>query len=135
MLAGMSCAPYTCMAQPHACISSAGTAARQKRSRSTVTLKRRATHLLLGIFVAASLVACGKTVSGTIDDSTITTPVRTALLNEPNLSATEIKVDTNQHVVTLSGRVKSDGDRQRAITVARQAQGVADVRSELQVGP
>src|SRR5512135_1066298 len=76
--------------------------------------------------------ACGKTVGDTIDDATITTRVKSALLNEPVLVATGIDVSTNAGVVTLSGSVKSKDDEDRAVRVARQVPGVKDVKSTLQ---
>ncbi|MGE5358612.1 MAG: BON domain-containing protein [Bacteroidales bacterium] len=88
-----------------------------------------ATVLLLPIVAAG----CGKTVGDTIDDATITTRVKTALLNEPALVATGIDVETTAAVVTLSGSVKSTDDEQRAVRVARQVPGVKDVKSTLKV--
>lgn len=87
------------------------------------------------VLAALSLAACGRTVTASMDDQAITTRVRTALLNEPQLPARDITVHTSQHVVTLSGTVPTAADRDHAIAVARNASGVADVRSELQVAP
>lgn len=95
----------------------------------------RSLAVVLGLFLACSVAACGKTVRATIDDSTITTRVKTALLNEPKLSALQINVDTTEHIVTLSGSVRNPEERDRAVAVARATTGVADVRSELQVVP
>ena len=65
--------------------------------------------LLLALTLVAPLLlsACGKSVSATIDDSTITTRVKTSLLNDPQVAAQRIDVDTIKGVVTLSGAVKS----------------------------
>ncbi|MBA3888721.1 MAG: BON domain-containing protein, partial [Acidobacteria bacterium] len=46
-----------------------------------------------------------------------------------------IDVDTFKGVVTLSGRVKSKEEEQKAIELARQIRGVTDVRSTLQIEP
>jgi hyperosmotically inducible protein len=85
---------------------------------------------------AASL-ACGGTsqsVNRTIDDATLTTRVKTALLNEPGVNATAITVQTAGGVVTLSGQVKSNDEEQKAIATARHIPGVRDVKSDLKVG-
>jgi hyperosmotically inducible protein len=79
--------------------------------------------------------ACGKTIGETIDDATITARVKTALLNDPQVGGMKIDVDTTQGVVTMSGIVKSDAEASRAIQLARQASGVKDVKSTLQVNP
>ena len=68
------------------------------------------------------------------DDSGISTRVRTALLNDPQVAAGDINVTASNGVVTLSGRVRSEAERERAVAVARQTSGVSDVRSELAVG-
>ncbi len=93
--------------------------------------------LLLVMTLVAPLLlsACGKTVSATIDDSTITTRVKTSLLNDPQVAAQRIDVDTIKGVVTLSGAVKSEAERDRAIAVARKIGGVVDVKSALQIQP
>jgi len=98
-----------------------------------------ASYLILrtSCFVLLLLVwsACGKTVSETIDDATITARVKTALLNDPQVGATKIDVDTTNGIVTLSGTVKSQAEAARALELTRQAEGVTDVRSTLQVAP
>ena len=91
---------------------------------------------LLAALVAAPLVAgCGKTIGETIDDTTITTRVKTAMLNDPNVSGTGIDVDTYKGVVTLSGRVKSQSEHDQAMALARQVDGVTEVKDALQVIP
>ena len=83
-------------------------------------------------------IGCGaarsSAVSHPMDDATITTRVKTALLNEPGVNATAINVAADAGVVTLSGEVKSADEVQKAVAVARRIQGVRDVRSELKVG-
>lgn len=92
--------------------------------------------LLLAIVLLAPLAsACGKTVGETIDDATITTRVKTAMLNDPVVGGLRIDVDTFKGVVTLSGRVKSHEEKQRAIELARKADGVVEVKDALQVIP
>jgi osmotically-inducible protein OsmY len=92
--------------------------------------------LVLAILLVAPLTtACGKTVGETIDDSTITTRVKTAMLNDPTVGGLRIDVDTFKGVVTLSGRVKSQAEKDQAIAIARKISGVTDVKDSLQVIP
>lgn len=88
--------------------------------------------VVLTAFVAA---ACGKTVGEAIDDTTITTRVKTAMLNDPAVGGLRIDVDTFKGVVTLSGRVKSQAERDQAIALARQVGGVVEVKDALQILP
>jgi hyperosmotically inducible periplasmic protein len=92
--------------------------------------------MALVLLLAAPLTtACGKTVGETIDDTTITTRVKTAMLNDPNVGGLRIDVDTFKGAVTLSGRVKSEAEKQQAISLARGISGVAEVKDAMQVVP
>src|ERR671919_3275262 len=95
-----------------------------------------AKSLLLALVLLLPLtVACGKTVGETIDDTTITTRVKTAMLNDPGVGGLRIDVDTFKGAVTLSGRVKSEAEKQQAISLARSIDGVTEVKDALQVLP
>jgi osmotically-inducible protein OsmY len=87
------------------------------------------------VLMVVALTGCGKSVGDTIDDATITTRVKTALLNDPEVAGLKIDVDTFKGVVTLSGQVKTQEEQNRAIAIARRMSGVADVKSTLQVDP
>ena len=91
--------------------------------------------LLVTLLAPLLLTACGKTVGETIDDATITTRVKTSLLNDPDVGGLRIDVDTFKGVVTLSGRVKTKDEEAKALALARKIGGVADVKSTLQVQP
>jgi osmotically-inducible protein OsmY len=81
------------------------------------------------------LAACGRTVGERFDDTTITTRVKTAILNDPQIGARSIDVATQSGVVTLSGAVRNQAERQQAVALARRVDGVAEVRDTLQVAP
>ncbi len=91
--------------------------------------------LVLSLLVAFAAAACGKSVGETIDDATITTRVKTALLNDPEVGGLRIDVDTFKGVVSLSGRVKSKDEEGKALEIAKRIDGVKDVKSALQVIP
>ena len=99
------------------------------------TTARRWGTSLAALALAASLTgACSsKSLRPAMDDSGVSTRVRTALLNDPQVAATNITVTSTNGVVTLSGRVRTPAEADRAVAVARQTTGVADVRSELAV--
>jgi osmotically-inducible protein OsmY len=98
-------------------------------------LTRRLGVLVMALAIGVGAVACGKTVGETIDDATITTRVKSSLLNEPATGGLRIDVDTFKGVVTLSGRVKSQSEERRAVEIARNTPGVQSVKSALQVIP
>jgi osmotically-inducible protein OsmY len=103
----------------------------------TIRKYSAATVLLLAVTLIAPmlLTACGKSVGETVDDATITTRVKTSLLNDPDVAGLRIDVDTFKGVVTLSGAVKTAGERDKAIALARKIGGVTDVKSTLQIQP
>jgi hyperosmotically inducible periplasmic protein len=72
-------------------------------------------------------------MGGVTDDATITTRVKTVLLNDAQVAATKIDVSTAGGIVTLSGTVNSKADETRAIELARQVTGVREVKSTLVV--
>lgn len=68
-----------------------------------------------------------------IDDSIITTKVKTAIFNEPNLKSAEINVETFKGVVQLSGVVSSQSNINKAIEVARSVKGVTSVKNHMRL--
>jgi hyperosmotically inducible periplasmic protein len=66
-----------------------------------------------------------------IDDSILTTRVKSALLGEPDMKSFDIKVETRSGEVMLSGFVASQGQVERALTVARGVEGVKSVLNKM----
>ena len=91
--------------------------------------------LVITLLAPLMLAACGKSVADTIDDATISTHVKTALLNDPVLGGLRIDVDTFKGVVTLSGRARTKEEEAKAVALARKVGGVTDVKSSLQIQP
>ena len=90
------------------------------------------------MLVLASVVGCASTSKqeGTgeyVDDTVITTKVKTAVLNEPSLKSAEINVETFKGVVQLSGFVGSQADINKAAEVARGVSGVKSVKNDMRL--
>mgnify|MGYP001605933506 FL=1 len=104
-------------------------------------MKKQLGNYLSAIFLAVTLVSvvgCESTPrqEGTgeyIDDSVITTKVKTALVNDPVTKATEINVETFKGVVQLSGFVSSQSAINRAVELARGVSGVKSVRNDMRL--
>ncbi|MFC7418595.1 BON domain-containing protein [Iodobacter arcticus] len=64
-------------------------------------------------------------------DSWITTKVKAAILDEPNLKAAEIKVGTIKGIVQLSGLITSNADSAKALQAAHTVKGVKSVKNDL----
>jgi len=91
--------------------------------------------LMVLLLAPLATAGCGKTVGETIDDATVTTQVKTALVGDPEVGGLRIDVDTFKGVVTLSGAVKTAAERDKAVALATKVKGVKDVKSTLQIVP
>lgn len=70
-----------------------------------------------------------------ITDSWIITRVKSKFVGEDLLKGSDINVDTNDHVVTLKGTVMSAAARARAVSEAKEVEGVRKVVDLLTIGP
>ena len=70
-----------------------------------------------------------------ITDSWITSRVHSKYLGEDLLKDSSINVDTQDHVVTLKGTVMSEAAKARAVSEAKEVEGVKSVVDHLTVGP
>ena len=68
-----------------------------------------------------------------VADTVITTKVKTELMAEPSLKSLDVKVETNNGKVSLSGFVPSQAEADKAVTVARNVKGVSDVQNSLRI--
>jgi osmotically-inducible protein OsmY len=84
--------------------------------------------ILLSAGALAVTVACSQTDAG------ITTAVKSKMATDDTVKASEINVDTHNHVVTLNGTVGSQAEKERAVMIARNTNGVNSVVDDLTVG-
>lgn len=73
------------------------------------------------------VVACSQ------PDAGITTSVKSRLIGDDSIKANEIDVDTQNHVVTLTGEVRTPQEEARAVELARGTKGVTDVVNHLTI--
>ena len=73
------------------------------------------------------------TVGEAIDDAAITAQVKAALVEDDELSALDINVDTVNGVVTLNGDVDNQALVARAADVADDVEGVRSIQNNLTV--
>ena len=100
---------------------------------------KRALFLFILILVGTETMGCAlssKTISQrVIQDSNITTKVKTKLANDSALNLFRIDVDTRQGIVTLAGHVPTEDRKKRASDLATSVDGVRMVENLLHVGP
>jgi osmotically-inducible protein OsmY len=87
---------------------------------------------LIALMMIAALMACASTPQQTstgehIDDTVITTKVKTELANDNFLKSFKISVETRKGIVALSGFVDSQYAVDKAGEIARGVEGVKSV--------
>jgi hyperosmotically inducible protein len=69
-----------------------------------------------------------------VKDSVITSKIKVRLAAEKISSLAKISVDTtSKGEVTLSGKVRSQGEAEKALSIARATEGVTSVKHSLRV--
>jgi hyperosmotically inducible protein len=68
-----------------------------------------------------------------IDDTVITTKVKSALLADNEIKGTDINVETNKGEVMLSGFVNNQAQIDKAMKVANAIDGVKKVENKMSV--
>jgi hyperosmotically inducible protein len=69
-----------------------------------------------------------------VSNAALTSAVKTKFLADTDISGLKIDVDSNNGVVTLTGMVPSAAEKNRALKVARETDGVKSVVDRLKVG-
>jgi osmotically-inducible protein OsmY len=92
--------------------------------------------LLVLLMFAATFVSCASTpkqesTGDYIDDSVITTKVKSLIAADDFLKSFEISVETRKGVVQLGGWVKTQDAVNRAGQIARGVKGVVSVKNNL----
>ena len=76
-----------------------------------------------------------ETVGAYIDDTTITTQVKSRFVENKDVDASSIRVETLNGTVMLSGFAKDSKEKQTAESIARKVNGVKSVKNEIAVRP
>lgn len=101
---------------------------------------RRTLAIAMTAIVMITATGCAvhrgqETVGDYIDDTGITTLVKTRFIENKQVDASSIKVETLKGTVMLSGFAKNSEERTTAESIARGVKGVVAVRNEVTVRP
>jgi len=93
-------------------------------------------HFLVVLMLIATFAACAATrtqesTGGYIDDSVITTKVKSLLAKDDFLKSFQISVETFKGTVQLSGFVNSQRAIDKAAEIARSVDGVKSLKNDL----
>jgi hyperosmotically inducible protein len=101
--------------------------------RSPIAAGIVATALLMG---AGCAVTRGQeSVGAYVDDATITTQVKSRFVENKDVDAASIRVETLNGTVMLSGFAKNATEKVTAESIARKVNGVKAVKNEIAVRP
>jgi osmotically-inducible protein OsmY len=89
--------------------------------------------LLATLMMGCAATATQESTGEYVDDSAITTKVKTSIYNDPELKIGQIGVETYDGVVQLSGFVNSKKAVAKATEIAKSVKGVHSVKNSLLV--
>ncbi len=94
-----------------------------------------AASLVLVLASGCAVTRGQESVGAYIDDTGITTLVKSRFFEDKDVAGSSISVETLNGTVMLSGFAKSTLERNKAETIARVVRGVTSVRNEVAVRP
>lgn len=101
--------------------------------RTTITVAVAAVVLLAAS--GCAVTRGQETVGAYVDDAAITTSVKARFVDNPDVDASSIKVETLKGTVMLSGFAKNVKERTTAESIAMKVNGVKQVKNEISVRP
>ena len=99
------------------------------------TLAAAMTAVVLLTTTGCAVMRGQETVGAYVDDAGITTLVKSRFVENKQVDAASIKVETLNGTVMLSGFAKNSTERTTAESIARGVNGVKMVRNEIAVRP
>lgn len=72
-------------------------------------------------------------VRAELSDAALTTKIKSKMALDDTIKASDIRVSTDDHVVTLRGSVRSAAEHDRAVQLAKETSGVRQVVDHLAV--
>ena len=88
-----------------------------------------------GVDAAATVGSAAAKLEQAVDSGSVTLKIKSKMALDDLVKARTINVDTTGSVVTLTGTVESNQERERAMRLARETAGVTRVVDKLQLKP
>jgi osmotically-inducible protein OsmY len=102
-------------------------------------MRRNAAALIVAVMMSSGLIAgCASTstqqsTGQAIDDGVVTAKVKAKLIEDPMTKAHQIGVETFKGTVQLTGFVESNQARTRALQLAKEVEGVKQVKDAMEI--
>ena len=87
----------------------------------------------VGADIGARTAAAADATRRAVEDGTLTTKIKAKMALDDSVKALDLDVDTSNGVVTVSGTVRTEAERTRALALARETEGVKQVVDRLQL--
>jgi osmotically-inducible protein OsmY len=101
--------------------------------KSGIRISALAAAVALTFAAGCASTATHESTGQYVDDTALTTKVKTAIFEEPTLKSSEINVETFKGKVQLSGFVSSKVDADKAVHVAQNVKGVESVKNDMRI--
>lgn len=101
--------------------------------KTRLVLASAFTALALVTASGCSVMRHQESTGAYVDDTVVTTRVKSKFAADSTVSAMAISVETMKGVVQLSGFAKSSDEKSKAEELARSVKGVVDVRNDIVV--
>ena len=99
--------------------------------KSYIAIRFLAVLMMIAVFAACASTPQQSSTGEVVDDSVITTKIKTQLANDEFLKSFQISVETRKGIVELSGFVDSQKAKDKAGQIARGVGGVKSVKNAL----
>ncbi len=86
-----------------------------------------------GAEIGEKTAIAAERAKASLEDGALTTKIKSKMALDDTVQARSINVTTEHAVVTLTGTVRSQSERQRAVQLARETAGVKSVVDHLEV--
>lgn len=100
-----------------------------------LALSAAAAAIMLVTAAGCAVTRDQQSVGSYIDDSAITSSVKSRFVESPSVDAASISVETLKGTVMLSGFAKNPTERGAAETIAMKVPGVVGVKNQIVVRP
>lgn len=105
---------------------------RSRAAALKVDVRQEAVRLANRAATKASVVATK--AGGTMSEGALTAKIKSKMALDDHVNGRAINVDTSGSVVTLTGVVASANERERAVRLARDTEGITQVVDRLHIG-
>jgi len=99
--------------------------------KSYIVIRFFVVLMMIAAFVACASTPQQSSTGEVVDDSVITSKIKTKLANDEFLKSFQISVETRKGIVDLSGFVDSQKAKDKADQIARGVGGVKSVKNAL----